>query len=163
MQCARRWRITSRTESTVSPSGSWLICVALRKAWILCGCESRLRTANSPGARPRSSRLGRRRADRSGMRPMIMHLDAVEAREIGVGDDLRGLAPGERVALLHEKRFLRDLERVPGIVAAQEDRNAALLEAGDLGEDPHLVAEIEVRRRLLEDHHAGLRCESARD
>src|SRR5438552_553158 len=63
MQWARRWRMTSRTESTVSPSSSWLIGVALRNAWIFCGVSRRASVRYSRGARPSSSRRAKRRRD----------------------------------------------------------------------------------------------------
>src|SRR5215468_5682538 len=61
MQCARRCRSTSRTERIVSPSGSWLIGIALRKSWIFCGVSSGRRIANSCGVSPRSFRRANRR------------------------------------------------------------------------------------------------------
>src|SRR5262245_8892056 len=60
MQCARRWRSTSRTESTVSPWGSKFAGVASRKRWIRAGESSRASTRYSAGVRPRSSLRARR-------------------------------------------------------------------------------------------------------
>ncbi len=68
MQCARRWRSTSRTERTVSPPNSWLMGMAFTNAWILAGESSRLRIANSRGPRPRSRARAKRRDCGEGLR-----------------------------------------------------------------------------------------------
>ena len=66
MQCARRWRSTSRTDSTVSPPISWLIGIAFRNAWIFAGVDRRFRVRELARREAQVFRAARCRRARAG-------------------------------------------------------------------------------------------------
>ena len=63
MQCARRWRSTSRTDSTVSPLASWFAGIASTNAWIRSGVARRASRVRSRRSSPeRATREDDRRS-----------------------------------------------------------------------------------------------------
>src|SRR5262245_13139388 len=80
-----------------------------------------------------------------------LHIDAVEALE-GVGtDDLSRRPQLEGPPFVEQQRALRADEGVVGIVAREQDRDAARGEAQNFFQNANLVAEVEARGRLV--HH----------